>query len=255
MSKVFLVGAGPGDPELISVRGYKLLQSADVVLHDRLVAPQLIAEARPDAKIINVGKSPLKKRFPQAEINRILIEEPRQNKMVVRLKGGDPFVFGLGGDECLALLDVDIPFEIVPGVSSVMAVPAYAGIPVTHRGLASSLVVLSGHQLDGPAWTQLPTMGTIVVLMGVKKLARIVDIVLRFRSAETPVALVQSGTTANQRVIQGTLATIVAQSAMIKPPAIIIIGEVVQLRDLIQWFEQTKLSENSAETVWGTARQ
>ena len=255
MSKVFLVGAGPGDPELISVRGYKLLQSADVVLHDRLVAPQLIAEARPDAKIINVGKSPLKKRFPQAEINRILIEEARQNKTVLRLKGGDPFVFGLGGDECLALLDAGIPFEIVPGVSSVMAVPAYAGIPVTHRGLASSLVVLSGHQLDGPAWAQLPTMGTIVVLMGVKKLARIVDIVLRFRSAETPVVLVQSGTTANQQVIQGTLATIVAQSTLIKPPAIIIIGEVVQLRDLIQWFEQTELVQNSAETVWGTARQ
>ena len=255
MSKVYLVGAGPGAPDLIAVRGYRLLQSADVVLHDRLVSPQLVAAARSDAKIINVGKSPNKRRFPQSEINRLLIEAAQQNQTVVRLKGGDPFVFGLGGDECLALIEAGIPFEIVPGVSSAMAVPAYAGIPVTHRGLASSLTVLSGHQLDGEAWQQLPTMGTIVVLMGVKKLARIVDIVLRFRSAETPVALVQSGTTANQRVIQGTLATIVAQSATIKPPAIIIIGEVVQLRDLIQWFEQTGLDGNSAETVWGTARQ
>lgn len=251
MSKVYLVGAGPGDPELIAVRGYRLLQSADVILHDRLVSPQLVAAARPDAKIINVGKSPAKRRFPQAEINRILIEEAQRNHTVVRLKGGDPFVFGLGGDECLALIEAGIPFEIVPGISSVMAVPAYAGIPVTHRGLASSLTVLSGHSLDGAEWQQLPKMGTIVVLMGVKKLARIVEIALRFRSAETPAALIQSGTTPNQTVIEGTLATIVAQSAQIKPPAIIIIGEVVALRDLIQWFD----GANSAETVWGVARQ
>ncbi|MGB1251100.1 MAG: uroporphyrinogen-III C-methyltransferase [Candidatus Promineifilaceae bacterium] len=255
MSQVYLVGAGPGDPELIAVRGYRLLQSADVILHDRLVSPLLIAEARPDAKIINVGKSPLKKRYPQAEINRILVEEAQQGKTVVRIKGGDPFIFGLGGDECLALIEAGIPFEIVPGVSSVMAVPAYAGIPVTHRGLASSLTVLSGHSLDGEAWRQLPKMGTIVVVMGVKKLTRIVEIVRRFRSAETPVALIQSGTTPNQVVIQGTLTTIVAQSTEIKPPAIIVIGEVVALRDVIRWFEPSGLDDNSAETVWGIAQQ
>lgn len=247
--KVWLVGAGPGDPELISVRGLRLIQQADVVVHDRLVSPQLVGEARADAEIINVGKAPTKKRYPQSEINRILVEQAQMGRRVVRLKGGDPFVFGLGGDEILALLAANIPFGVVPGVTSAFSTPAFAGIPVTHRGLASSLVVLSGHSLAGDEWAHLPKSGTIVVLMGVKKLGQIVEKVLGVRSADTPIALIQSGATPAQKVVQGTLATIVGLAADVTPPATIVIGEVVALREQIDWFE----GEKSAESVWGDA--
>lgn len=251
--KVWLVGAGPGDPELISVRGLRLIQQADVVVHDRLVAPQLVAEADTNAQIINVGKAPTKKRYPQSEINRILVEQAQLGKRVVRLKGGDSFIFGLGGDEILALLAAEIPFEVVPGVTSAMAAPAYAGIPVTHRGLASSLVVLSGHSLAGSEWDHLPVSGTIVVLMGVKKLGQIVEKALRVRSADTPIALIQSGTTTAQKTVKGTLATIADLARDIAPPATIVIGEVVALREQIAWFEGEDSSRESAEKVWGEA--
>ncbi len=247
--KVWLVGAGPGDPDLISVRGLRLIQRADVVVHDRLVSPLLLAEANDAAETINVGKAPTKRRYPQSEINRILIEQAKMGRRVVRLKGGDPFVFGLGGDEILALLAAGIAFEVVPGVTSAMAAPAYAGIPVTYRGLASSLVVLSGHSLSGVEWRQLPSSGTIVVLMGVRKLAQIVKKVSNVRSAETPIALVQSGTTSAQRTVQGTLATITDLAADIAPPATIVVGEVVALREQIDWFE----GGTATEKVWGDA--
>ncbi len=247
--KVWLVGAGPGDPELISVRGLRLIQQADVIVHDRLVAPQLIAEANAKAEIINVGKAPTKKRYPQNEINRILVEQAQLGRNVVRLKGGDPFVFGLGGDEIAALVAAGIAFEVVPGVSSALAAPAYAGIPVTHRGLASSLVVLAGHSLQGDEWAHLPTSGTIVVLMGVKKLREIVEKVLVVRAVNTPVALIQSGTTAAQKTVVGTLGTIVEIAAEIAAPATIVIGEVVELREQIGWIDEAE----SAEKVWGDA--
>ncbi len=248
--KIFLVGAGPGDPELITVRGLELIQTCDVLVHDRLVSPALIAQANPQAQVINAGKGPEKKRYPQSEINRILIEQAQAGNTVVRLKGGDPFVFGLGGDEALALIAADIPFEVVPGISSITAVPAYAGIPITHRGLASSCVVLSGHSLDGPEWQHLPTLGTIVVLMGVRKLDQIVERVLATgRSAETPVAVIESGTTPAQHVIKGTLADIVEKTRAVRPPALTIIGEVVNISDGIDWF-----TGNTDATVWGTAQ-
>ncbi len=233
---VFLIGAGPGDLDLITMRGLTLLQTADVVVHDRLVAPELVAQARPDALIINVGKAPSKRRFPQAEINRILVEHGTAGKRVARLKGGDPFVYGLGSEEGAALDAAGIAYEVVPGVSSVIAAPAYAGIPITHRGLASSVCVLSGHDLKDAVWQQLPRTGTIVVLMGIGKLAQIVTMVQEVRAAETPIALIRSGTTAGQTVVTGTLANIVERAAAIAPPAMIVIGEVVTLREQLAWF-------------------
>lgn len=244
---VYLVGAGSGDPELMTVRGYRLVCAADCIVHDRLIPAEMLSWAKPSAKLINVGKSPTKKRFPQSEINRILIEEAKKRQKkgqtVVRLKGGDPFVFGLGGDECIALAEAGIPYEIVPGVSAVSAVPAYAGIPITHRGLASSVVVLSGHSLDGDAWHNLPRTGSIVVLMGVGRLAQIVELVKRVRPSTTPVAIIQSGTTPSQQTVVGTLETVVTLATDVAPPAIIVIGDVVHLRDQLAWFVAGRASE------------
>ena len=239
MSKgfVYLVGAGIGDPELITVRGWRLLQSADVVLYDRLIPQALLAEARPDALLIDVGKAPTKERLSQSIINQWLIEHAQAGKQVVRLKGGDPFVFGLGGEEGLALASAEIPFEVVPGVSSLTAVPAYAGIPVTHRGFATSVVVLSGHDLESETWKAIPRSGTIVVFMGAGKLAKIVELLFEAGySADTPIAILLSGGTPQQKQIIGRLATILAQTAELPPPALIVIGEVVSLHELINWY-------------------
>lgn len=250
--RVALVGAGPGAPDLITVRGLEKLAAADVVLHDRLVNPALLTQTKAGATIINVGKSPQRDRYPQAEINRLLVEHGKTEKQVVRLKGGDPFVFGLGGDECLALREAAIGYEVVPGLSSVTAVPAYAGIPLTHRGINTSFMVLSGHAVpavdEASYWNHLPEHSTLVILMGVKRLAEIVARVLENgRSPHTPVAIIESGTTAQQRVTVGTLADIVATATNIQPPAMIVIGEVVALRDKISWFKP----DGGETAVWG----
>ncbi len=241
---VYLVGAGPGDPGLLTVRGLELLRQADVVVYDRLVNPALLDEAPPDALRIFAGKLTGIHPLPQAEINALLIAHARRGRRVVRLKGGDPFIFGRGGEEAEALAKAGIPFEVVPGVSSAVAVPAYAGIPLTHRGLSSSFAVITGHEdacKDEPTvnWERLATaVDTLVVLMGVKTLPRIVAKLLAHgRSPETPVALIRWGTTEAQETITGTLADIVDKTAGIRPPVVAVIGDVVTLRDRLRWFE------------------
>lgn len=248
--KVWLVGAGPGDPGLITVAGLDALRQADVVVYDRLVSPLLLSHARPDAELVFVGKEGGGESVSQEEIERLLVARAREGKRVVRLKGGDPFVFGRGGEECLALTEAGIPFEVVPGVTSAIAVPAYAGIPVTHRGLSSSLAVVTGH--EDPAkgdsalrWDRLATAtDTLVVLMGTRTLPRLVEELLAHgRSPETPVAVIRWGTTPEQATVTGTLADIVArvEAAGLRPPTVVVVGEVVRLRERLQWFERRPL--------------
>jgi uroporphyrinogen III methyltransferase/synthase len=244
--RVYLVGAGPGDPGLMTVRGLAVLRRAEVVVYDRLVNPILLDEAPETARRIFAGKHAGAHCLPQARINALLIEHARRGRVVARLKGGDPFVFGRGGEEALALADAGIPFEVVPGVSAAVAVPAYAGIPVTHRGLGSSFAVVTGHEdpdkgATAVDWARLATaVDTIVVLMGGKSLPRVVaELVAHGRSAATPVALIRWGTTDAQETVIGTLADIVARAARARldPPVLAVIGDVVRLRERLQWFE------------------
>lgn len=242
--KAYLVGAGPGNPELITVRGLKLLQQADVVLYDRLIAPELLQHAPADAELIFVGKKMAKHTVPQQKINKMLVAHVRAGKMVVRLKGGDPFVFGRGGEEALALADAGLPFEIVPGVSSAIAAPAYAGIPVTHRGVARSFAVITGHHASGlpkidTDWRVFGNIPTLVILMGVKRIQFIVDELLAAgRPPDTPAMAVQSGGTAAQKTVRAALASLpqaVAEAGIVSP-AVIVIGEVVRLAEKLDWF-------------------
>ncbi len=243
---VYLVGAGPGDPELITVKGLRLLREADVILYDRLAAPTLLDEAKHGAECIDVGKLPQRHRLSQDEINALLIEKAGAGLSVVRLKGGDPFIFGRGGEEALACFEAGIRFEVVPGISSAIAVPAYAGIPVTQRNIARSFVVFTGHEdpdSDASAidYAGLAAADTLVALMGAYYLPKIVEkLVEAGKSPDTPAACIEWGTTADQRVVVGTLATIsqLAADADFKPPSITVIGEVVRLRDAgMRWFD------------------
>jgi uroporphyrin-III C-methyltransferase len=242
---VYIVGAGPGNPDLITVRGLTCLREADVVLHDRLIDLHLIEEARPDAEVINVGKETGDEDLQQEHIQWLMIEKAREGKSVCRLKGGDPFVFGRGGEEARALSDAGIPFEIVPGVSSAIAVPAYAGIPVTHRDHAHSFMVIAGSRsldLDSAEWLAAATLvkagGTVIVLMGLSRLREIAErLVTDECPATTPAAVLSKGSYLIQDCRVGTLATIAGEIDGIKPPAIIVVGEVVALRNQIQWVE------------------
>lgn len=247
--KVFLVGAGPGDSELITLKGARTLRIADVVVYDRLVNLDLLDEAPISAVRVFVGKESGRHAVRQEEINALLVSYAQQGYTVVRLKGGDPFVFGRGGEEALALVKANIPFEIVPGVSSAIAVPAYAGIPVTHRGLASSVMVVTGHEDDTAegstvnweaAAMTVASGGTLVVLMGVKALPRITRQLMQYTlSPSTPAAVIQQGTTSYQRIVTDTLEKIAnhAKAVKIKSPAITVIGSVVSLSDSLAWFE------------------
>jgi uroporphyrin-III C-methyltransferase len=237
--KVYLVGGGPGDPGLITVKGLRCLQQAEVVLYDRLIAPELLNEVHPTAELIDVGKEPTLHRRSQAAINALLIEKARAGYTVVRLKGGDPFVFGRGGEEALALAEAGIPFEVIPGISSAIAAPAYAGIPVTHRGVSNSFTVVTGHTADDDLtdWDALPRRGTLVFLMGVKHLPQIVEkLIAGGWSAQTPAAIIQQAATNAQVVVSGTLANIVDRATGLKPPATLVVGEVVALRGQLSWF-------------------
>jgi uroporphyrin-III C-methyltransferase len=240
--KVYLVGAGPGDAKLITVRGLELLQSAHVIVHDQLANPALLDEAESRAIKIFVGKRAGRDCVAQEEINDLLIAYARAGHRVVRLKGGDPFVFGRGGEEAEALCEAGIPFEIVPGISSAIAVPAYAGIPVTHRKFASSFAVVTGHEARKPHsavdWAKLATaVDTLVILMGLGSLAAIVQkLIDHGRSPQTPAAVIRSGTTLDQESVVGTLADIVERSALMEAPALIVVGDVVSLADKLDWF-------------------
>jgi uroporphyrin-III C-methyltransferase len=243
--KAYLVGAGPGRADLITVRGLNLLRQAEVVVYDRLIAPELLAEVPSTAELVFVGKKSGRHTMPQQEINDVLVEWVQAGKQVVRLKGGDPFVFGRGGEEALALLDAGLPFEIVPGISSAVAAPAFAGVPVTHRGVARSFAVITGHHASGMPkidtdWRVFSNIPTLVILMGVKRIKYIVRQLMESgRPAETPAMAIQSGTTGRQKTVQATLATLpeAISSAGITTPAIIVVGDVVRLADKLSWFQ------------------
>ena len=222
---VYLVGAGPGDPGLITARGLELVRSCDALVHDRLVSPELVAEAPPGA--LRIARD----RLAQAEIDELLVRLGRRGLTVVRLKGGDPFVFGRGGEEALALAAAGVPFEVVPGVSSLAAVPASAGIPITHRGVSSQVTVVSGHDPRDLDFAALAgASGTLVVFMGLASLATIADSLLRHgKPADTPAAVVSGGTTPEQRVVVAPLAAIADATGSLEPPALVIVGDVVAL--------------------------
>jgi len=242
--KVYLIGAGPGDPELITVKGLRCLRAADIVLYDRLIGTALLQEARADATLIYVGKGPGCHSMPQDQINATIIHHAQQGQTVVRLKGGDPFVFGRGGEEAEALAEAKIPFEIVPGVTSAIAVPAYAGIPVTHRDHASSITIVTGHEgrSTSPSinWEALAALGgTLVVLMGVKALPNFTQRLINGgMDPSTPAAMIQEGTTEKQHMVTGTLSTIaeVAAQAGLTSPALTIVGAVVNMNTILNWY-------------------
>jgi uroporphyrinogen III methyltransferase/synthase len=248
--KVYLVGAGPGDPKLLTIRGKECLQRADVVLYDYLANPALLAIAPPEAERVYVGRRGRQAYDDQGYINRLLIQKAGEGKVVVRLKGGDPFVFGRGGEEAEAVAAAGVSLEIVPGVTSAVAVPAYAGIPVTHRTFASSVAFLTAHEdpakgASGLDWSRMASgPGTLVFLMGVKNLPSVVDhLITEGKSPELPVAVIRWGTRAAQRTLVGTLRDIVRKvaEAKLEPPALVVVGEVVRLRERLNWFESKPL--------------
>lgn len=242
MGTVYLVGAGPGDPGLLTVRGRGLIRVGQVIVYDQLVNPILLEEAPPLADRIFVGKRAGCHCIAQDQINQLLIDHARLGKEVVRLKGGDPFVFGRGGEEAEALAEAGIPFEIVPGVSSAIAVPAYAGIPVTHRKFGSSFAVVTGHETPKaqPAvdWGKLAdAVDTLVILMGLKNLPQIArQLAYHGLSPETPVAVIRCGTTEAQETVTGTIADIASKATHLKSPAVIVVGKVVDLESRLDWF-------------------
>ena len=256
IGKVYLVGAGPGDPGLLTVRGLELLRKAEVVVYDRLVNPVLLEYAAPEATRVFAGKLTGSHSLSQEEINRLLINHARRGKQVIRLKGGDPFVFGRGGEEAEVLAEAGIPFEIVPGVSSAVAVPAYAGIPLTHRNLSSSFAVITGHECSKAEpsvdWGRLATaVDTLVVLMGLKNLPRIVaNLLAHGRSPQTPVAVIRWGTTDLQETVTGTLGDIVDKAVTVRPPVVLVIGEVVSLREKLRWFEEGSLFTELGASIY-----
>lgn len=246
--KVYIMGAGPGDLELLTLKGKRAIEEADCVVYDRLINPRILDFAKKDAEMIYLGKGNTEGGVIQDEINRTIVTKALEGKTVARVKGGDPFVFGRGGEEIQSLFDNGISFEVIPGITSSISVPAYAGIPVTHRGVARSFHVFTGHTMEDGTWHNFEAIakleGTLVFLMGIKTLPIIVsDLVKNGKNPETPVAIIEKGATADQRVTVGTLENIIekAKERKIVPPAITIIGEVVNLRETFKWFEDKNL--------------
>jgi len=243
--KVFLVGAGPGDPDLLTVRAVELLNKADAVIYDRLVSKKILRLVPQKTEKIYVGKEPGKHELSQEEINELIIDMALKGKMVVRLKGGDPFLFGRGGEEAEILMSHDIDFEVVPGITSALAAPAYAGIPLTHRDYSSSIAIVTGHRATNKEgtikWDKLAnSVDTIVILMGVGQLESIVESLIRGGlSLDTRVAIIERGTLADQRTLISRLGTIVneAKERKVTPPAVIVIGEVVKFGGKLHWFK------------------
>ena len=242
--EVYLVGAGPGDPDLLTFRALRLMQQADVVLHDRLVPMAIIDLCRRDAERIYVGKARSDHAVPQEQINQLLVRLAGEGKRVLRLKGGDPFIFGRGGEEIEELAAHGVPFQVVPGVTAANGCSAYAGIPLTHRDYAQSVRFVTGHLKDGTSnlsWKDLVAPGqTLVIYMGLVGLPDIcAGLIAHGRGPDTPIALIQQGTTSNQKVLIGTLTSMpgLVENTEIKPPTLLIVGEVVNLHDKLKWFE------------------
>nr|WP_295971331.1 uroporphyrinogen-III C-methyltransferase [uncultured Bacillus sp.] len=252
MARVYLVGAGPGDPELITLKGIKCIQKADVILYDRLVNKELLEYAKEDAELIFCGKLPNYHILQQETINHLLVKHAKQGKVVTRLKGGDPFVFGRGGEEAEYLAQYRVNFEIVPGVTSGIAASAYAGIPLTHREISSSFAFVTGHsknfEEDRIKWETIATgVDTIAIYMGVKNLPRIQERLLQCgKKPETPVAFIQWGTLEKQKTVISTLGSAheTALKEKVENPCMIVIGDVVNLREKINWFEKWRIQDS-----------
>lgn len=244
--QVYLVGAGPGDPDLLTFRALRLMQKADVVVYDRLVSPQIMELVRRDAEKIYVGKAKSNHTLPQQDINQLLVDEANKGQRVVRLKGGDPFIFGRGGEEIQTLVDAGIDFQVVPGITAANGASSYAGIPLTHRDHAQSVVFATGHLRDNTIDLNWPALAhahqTIVFYMGLTGLSVICEqLVAHGMPSDMPIALVQSATTERQKVVIGTLADITAnpETQTLKPPTLIIVGSVVSLHDTLNWYSET----------------
>ncbi len=255
--RVSLVGAGPGDPELLTLKALRRLQAAEVILHDRLVSQEVLALANPDAWRLYVGKARSDHSLPQQDINRALVDWARAGKRVVRLKGGDPFIFGRGGEELETLAEAGVDFEVIPGITAASGCAAYAGIPLTHRDHAQSVRFITGHLKNGSAdldWPALASPGqTLVFYMGLHGLPEICrQLVAQGLAPDTPVALIEQGSTARQRVHRGTLAGMPAalRGESLKPPTLIIVGGVVALHDRLAWFD----AERAMAEGWDTGR-
>lgn len=254
LGKVYLVGAGPGDPGLLTLKARDLIEEADCVIYDYLVNPKILEHAPKSAELIYVGKRGFEKSWTQAEINRLIIAKADEHAVVVRLKGGDPFIFGRGGEEAEALVEAGVEWEVVPGVSAGSSVAAYAGIPITHRGASSSVTFVTGH--EDPAkeqssvrWEHLAKgVDTVVFFMGVARIAEIANqLTLHGRAADTPVAVIRWGTYDRQETVVSTLAEVAkaVERRKIASPALIVVGEVVRLREKLQWFEEYQLANYS----------
>lgn len=243
MGKVYLTGAGPGDIELLTMKAYRSVQIADVIIYDRLVNKEILDLAKPNCEFIYVGKKDKKHTLPQDEINELIYQSALKYENVVRLKGGDPFVFGRGAEEALYLYDRNIKFEVIPGITSAVSVPAYAGIPVTHRGITTSFRVVTGHEtptkkISQIEWKSFLNDETIVFLMGLHNIKLITSNLMKLgKDKDYPCAVISKGTTKDQKTVVGTLQNIVEKSKDLESPAIIIVGHVVSLKDKVSWYE------------------
>lgn len=253
---VYLVGAGPGDPELLTLKAARLLQHADVVVYDNLVSEEVVQLIRPGAEKIYVGKQTNRHTLPQEQINQLLVDLAQRGRQVVRLKGGDPFIFGRGGEELEVLVDAGVAFEVVPGITAASGVSCYAGIPLTHREYAQSCVFTTGHLKDGTLDLDWPTLArpnqTVVIYMGLGALAEIsTQLVLHGLPEAMPAAVVERGTTRHQKVVTGTLSTLpaLAQQQGLKSPCLIVVGEVVSLHRRLQWFKGAGVAADVPDTV------
>ncbi len=243
MSRVYLTGAGPGDIELLTLKALRVIKEADVIIYDRLANPDILKEAKDGCEFVYVGKEDGHHIMPQDDINETIYQNALKHKVVVRLKGGDPFVFGRGGEEAAYLQERGVLFDIIPGITSAISVPAYAGIPVTHRGVAVSFRVVTAHESPNKKESQIPwehykSDDTIVFLMGLHNLSKISKKLIEIgKPSDCPCAVISKGTTKDQQVVVGTLADIVQKAVDVPTPALIIVGEVVKLRQQLQWFE------------------
>jgi len=242
MSRVYLTGAGPGDIELLTMKAHRVITEADVIIYDRLANPEILEMAKDGCEFVYVGKEDGRHTLPQDEINEVIYQNALKYKVVVRLKGGDPFVFGRGGEEGAYLKERGVNFEIIPGITSAISVPAYAGIPVTHRGVAVSFRVVTGHESPKKKESQIPwenfkTNDTIIFLMGLHNLQKISSKLIEIgKPKDFPCAVISKGTTQEQQVIVGTLENIVQKAQNLPTPALIVVGEVVKLREQLEWF-------------------